>query len=232
MEEIFKNKMLLVVAPHPDDEVLGCGGLIGKVKKEGGKVYVLIMTAGVSPLYGSTYNLEGFLKETADAMKFMNIDDYEINLGPEFNNKLDTLNQLKLMDIIERDSKLALNKIKPDIVAIPFPSAHQDHVVVYQAALRACRPRPAELKPFQSIVLSYEYGQNQWASSDGFKPNFYLNIENFIDFKCQALSFYKSQLRPFPQYISEEAVRTLAKMRGIDVGVKAAEAFQVHRILV
>ena len=110
----FKGKKLLVIAPHPDDEILGCGGLIGRVKEEGGQVYVLIVTVGTTELYGGHSNLKERVKETEEVMKFLSVDDYEIAFpSDEHHLKLDVMPQKTLVDWFEKESKLALNKIKP-----------------------------------------------------------------------------------------------------------------------
>ncbi len=229
----FKGKKLLVIAPHPDDEILGCGGLIGRVKEEGGQVYIMIATVGTTELYGGHSNLEERIKETDEVMKFMKVDDYEIAFpSDEHHLRLDMMPQKTLVDWFEKESKLALNKIKPDIVAIPFMgSSNQDHRAVAHAAFTACRARPHSLKPFQNLILLYEdpVGNNLL---EAFRPNFYVDIKNNLDFKKKALSLYKSQIRGPLHQCSPETVTIKAQSRGREVAIESAEAFMLYRFLI
>lgn len=228
----FEGKKLLVIASHPDDEILGCGGLIGRVKNEGGEVYVLVMTVGNTELYGGHSDIKTRIKETEDVMKFIKVDDYDIALpGDEYHLKLDTLPQKTMIDIIEKGSKVSLNKVKPDILAFPFNgSSNQDHRAVSQASFTACRSRPHQLKSFQSLILLYEDPvQNNLMNE--FTPNFYVNIKDFIDFKCKALSLYKSQVRGPLHQCSPETITIKAQSRGREVAIEAAEAFMLYRLL-
>ncbi|MDP2692851.1 MAG: PIG-L family deacetylase, partial [bacterium] len=118
----FGPQRLLVIAPHPDDEVIGCGGLIKKIKDENGKVYVLYMTVGDT----KDFSKKGFsslnerLKEIDAVAKYLKVDGWDIALpGDDYHLKLDTLGQKALMDIIERESKVSIEKIKPTIVVFP-----------------------------------------------------------------------------------------------------------------
>jgi len=113
---------LLVIAPHPDDEVIGCGGLIQKVKKAGGKVYVIFLTNGTTNDFSkngpSTENERD--EEIKKVSKFLDFDDYHIAFeGNDFHLKLDTIGQKKIMDMIERESPISIEKIKPTIVVFP-----------------------------------------------------------------------------------------------------------------
>ena len=229
----FKDKKLLVIAPHPDDEILGCGGLIGRVKEAGGQVYVLIVTVGSAELYGGNSNLDERVKETKEVMKFIKADDYEIAFpSDEYHLKLDTIPQKTLVDWFEKQSRLALNKTKPDIVAIPFMgSSNQDHRAVAHAAFTACRARPHSLKSFQNLILLYEdpVGNNLLET---FRPNFYVDIKNSLNLKKEALSLYKSQLRGPLHQCSPETITIKAQSRGREVAIEAAEAFMLYRFLV
>jgi len=229
----FKGKRLLVIASHPDDEILGCGGLIGRVKEAGGQVYVLIVTVGSAELYGGNSNLDERVKETKEVMKFIKADDYEIAFpSDEHHLRLDMLPQRTLIDLMESGSKVSLNKVKPDIIALPFfGSSNQDHRSVAQAALTACRPRPHDLKPFQSLALTYEEPlQNNLLET--FRPNFYVNLKGLLDFKCQALKLYKSQVKGPIHQCSPETITIMAQSRGREVAIEAAEAFILYRFLV
>ena len=231
MNSLFNEKTLLVIAAHPDDEILGCGGLISKVKYGGGKVFVIAMTVGDQQQYGRQSIASSRMEEAKEVMKFMRVDGYEICLpGNKFHLRLDGVDKKTLIDIIEKTSRFSLQYVKPDIVAIPHPHYNQDETSVFEAAFTALRARPAHLKSQQTLVISYEDLSHNWALTP-FIPTLFVDIKDFINLKCKALSMYSSQVGDPSHYISEDSVRTLAKFRGKQVGVEAAEAFMVHRLL-
>ena len=117
------KQTLLVIAPHPDDEILGCGGLIKKIKDAGGKVYVLFLTVGDTHDFSNKGLSTGKerQKEIEKVAKFLKFDDYYLAFGGNDHHlKLDLWGQKALMDMIERGSSVSLEKVKPTIVAFPF----------------------------------------------------------------------------------------------------------------
>jgi N-acetylglucosamine malate deacetylase 1 len=226
----FKNERLLVIAPHADDEVLGCGGLISRIKHDGGKVYVLIFNVGSIAPTNEKYHTALWKKEAAEAMKFLNVDDYEtIYDSPLDNRYLDAKPLHSLISKIETDSRVSITKIKPTIVAIPtIHSHHQDHIHVFKACMAALRPLS---KPVSNIVLSYEAPEHsKWSVSGVFEPNFYVDIENFLAKKIQAFYKYKSQVRKGGR--DRDTIRNQAQYRGSEVGKKVCEAYFAHRFIV
>lgn len=231
----FKGQKLLIIAPHPDDEVIGCAGLIQKVKQAGGKVYILFLTVGDTKDFSKngSSSLKERKKEIEKVSKFLKYDDYDILFeGNDFHLKLDKLGQKKLMDVIERESKVSFEKIKPSIVAFPsFHSYNQDHRVVAYAAHAALRPSDKKLKHFVPIVLGYEEAADLWNSGEQIIPNLFIQLnESEIANKSKVLRLYKSQHRNFPNPRSPEALKTLAKLRGTQSGNKFSEGFFIHRL--
>ena len=231
----LKGQRLLVIAPHPDDDVIGCAGLIQKVKEKGGKVYVLFLTVGDT----NDFSKKGISKiaqrkkEIEKVASFLKYDKYDIALvGSKYHLRLDLLGQKKLMDIIERGSSVSIEKTKPTIVAFPsFFSYNQDHRVAAQAAFSALRPQNRDSKHFVPIVLSYEEPADVWSIDGQTALNLFVPItEKEARTKLQALKFYKSQLRPFPNLRSIKALESLAILRGAQAGTEYAEAFTNHRI--
>ncbi|MBM3898204.1 MAG: PIG-L family deacetylase [Thaumarchaeota archaeon] len=223
---------LLVVAPHPDDEVLGCGGLIPKVKKAGGEVHVLVMTVGSIAQYGGKSDTKVRIKELERVAKFLRFDSYYLALpGDKYHLCLDQVPKKKLVDIIESGEKVSLSAIKPTMVCIPYlHSTNQDHVAVAEAAFTACRPVGGKSKPIPKIVLSYEQPEISWSRAV-FNPNFFVDIGSEIRTKIEALKLYSSQIRKEPHPRSAENIVRIAESRGRQVGVKAAEAFECHRLV-
>src|SRR5687768_7892759 len=143
----LERPTLLVIAPHPDDEVIGCGGLISKIKAQGGKVYILFMTVGLSKDLsqgGRISSAKQRIREIEDVAQRLQFDEWRIAFnGDNYHLQLDQVPQKKLIHEIERGKKISLEVIQPDILAIPMlQDYNQDHRAVAQAALTACRPSP------------------------------------------------------------------------------------------
>ncbi len=224
----LKNEKLLVVAPHSDDEVLGCGGLISKIKKEGGKVFVLIFNLGFEK-NDTKESQDKRKQEVKEAMNALKVDDYHlVHEKADDNRDLDVEPLHSLIEIIESTSNVSLEKISPTIVAIPtIFSHHQDHVHVHNACIAALRPIST---PVSSVVLSYEAPEHsRWSSSGVFEPNFFVEIDDVIENKIMAFSKYNSQIRLGGR--DADSIRSQAKYRGQEVGKNLCEAFYVHRFI-
>ena len=224
------KERLLVIAPHADDEVLGCGGLISKVKKDGGKVYALIFNVGSIVKENNLKFTLIWKKEAKTALATLKVDDYEtVYDKPDDNRYLDAKPLHQLISRIETESKVSLEKINPTIVAIPtVHSHHQDHVHVARACMAALRPISTPISP---LVLSYEAPEHsRWSVSGTFEPNFYVDIEDFIDTKIKAFYKYKSQVRIGGR--DKHTIKNQAEYRGKEVGRKMCEAFYVHRLII
>ena len=213
-----EKERLLIFAPHPDDEILGCGGLMAKIKKNGGQVHVAAF---------STPSDKGIReKEFLKAMNLMKTDSWKIFYPSDFHLRLDTVPMFDLIQNIEHYVK----EIQPTIIAIPFPSFNQDHTVVYNACIAAMRSPAKEINRVLPSILIYEFLQIGWIPhTDLFVPNLYVDITAEIDNKVEAFKCYKSQ-NVNPQYaISSDSVQILAQMRGHEVSINAAEAYILKR---
>ena len=224
----FSNEKLLVIAPHSDDEVLGCGGLISKIKNDGGKVYVLIFNLGFEKT-DTVESQEKRKNEVREAMNVLKVDDYHlVHDQPDNNRDLDVEPLHSLIEVIESTSNVSLVKIAPTIVAIPtIFSHHQDHVHVHRACIAALRPIST---PISNIVLSYEAPEHsRWSASGVFEPNLFVEIDDVIENKILAFNKYRSQIRPGGR--DDDSIRNQAKYRGQEVGKNLCEAFYVHRFI-
>ena len=219
-------KNILIVAPHPDDEVLGCGGIIGKYTKAGNDVYVLVITRGNPKLYAED-RIDNVRREALAAHKLLGVK--ETKFLDFFAPQLDVTPQADLSRAISefiKDQKI-------EEIYLPHRGdIHHDHRAVFNAGLVAARPVNGCMV---KSIFSYEtLSETEWAApfgDDAFIPNHFVNIESEFDDKILAMSSFKSQLKPFPNTRSVEAIEALAKFRGATVGFMRAEAFMVIRTI-
>lgn len=220
---MIKNKKILIISPHPDDEAIGCGGLIMLAKQEGASVFVHYISVGTSRqfLTGKTTAKERIL-EIKEAAKFANFK-YKISFQENEFMKLDSLPQKEIIEKIED----ANEEFKPDIVCIPFRrSFDQDHRAVSLACITAFRPIPSTLRHQPKIILEYEEPYS-WSESEPFKPNFYFDLSSVFKQKIALLKCHKTQIRkdPFPR--SPQNLERLAGIRGCEIGTRFAEAYNL-----
>ena len=218
-------KSLVVIAPHPDDETLGAGGVIARLIDAGTEVSVLIVSGHLPPLYD-----DDAFKITQDeaekAFKVLGVKKFDFLKVPAT-----MVNQAPVSELNGRISQF-VNAAKPDWVFIPFPDRHIDHRIIFDASVVACRPvgnRPPK------VVLAYEtLSETHWnvpGVEPAFVPEFFIDITNHIETKTSALKEYASQISEAPSR-SIDAVMALAKFRGSQNGCSYAEAFKVVRIVV
>ena len=219
---------VLVVAPHPDDEVLGVGGTSARFADEGHSVTVVVVTKGEPELFDPQL-IERGRQEARLAHSYLGVKDTVFLDFPAA--RLDqvphhTLNRAILEVLQEK---------RPDIVFVPFlGDVHLDHRLVFDSTMVAVRPTgDIQVKE----VYAYEtLSETNWNASQGiypaFEPDFYIRVNHYLERKLEAMRTYSSQLRQFPHERSLEAIEVLAKRRGTAVGVNAAEAFITIRRLI
>jgi len=218
---------ILIIAPHPDDEVLGCGGTIKKHSNQGDDVYLCIVTKAYTPDWTQEF-IDNRKKNIDCSNKILGIKETFFLDLPTV--KLDTIPQKELNDSISK----CVENIKPEILYIPFGGdLNKDHRLVFESSIVATRPKP---KNSIKKVLSYEVlSETEWGSlraqemKDIFIPNIYIDISNTLEFKLEAMSCYKSELKDYPHPRSLEAINVLAKKRGSESGLTVAEAFVLIR---
>jgi len=214
---------ILIIAAHPDDEVLGVGGIAIKHVKNGDDVYCLILGEGITSRdnNASTENLSKASKEAGKIIGFKKMFFIEL---PD--NKFDSLPLLSITKIIER----YVEKIKPTIVYTHHPGdLNIDHQITYKTVMVACRPCnpycPREIYSFE-VLSSTEWQTDRLLS---FNPNIFVNIDDELEQKIKALKKYSSELREFPHSRSVEGVEILAEYRGMQSGMLTAEALYLIR---
>jgi len=234
-EDAFLSKQrMLVIAPHADDECFGCAGTMARIKSLGGEVYVIVCSVGDLKHYdGKDEIVTGSrrIEELEGVMQFLQVDDWDVLYrDADSHLRLDAIPRRDLIAKFERDSKLALDRLQPTILAIPVGSYNQDHEAVFRAAFTAARPGVPSIKPFQRIVLGYDNTSLFWSlEREKFHPNFYVDITQFLGDKLAALEMYESQQRAPVHHSSVQNVEYIARVRGREISVDAAEAYMCFR---
>jgi LmbE family N-acetylglucosaminyl deacetylase len=212
---------ILIIAPHPDDEVLGCGGTIAKYKGKNDKIYLCIVTKAYTPDWSEEF-LKNRPNEIAKSNKILGIHRTFFLDYPTV--KLDTIPQKELNDSISK----IIHTVKPQIVYIPFKGdLNKDHQIVCETSLVALRPHDHKVQK----ILSYEILSNtEWGGMpESFVPTVYVDITDTFTIKIEAMKAYKSELRTFPHPRSLQGIEILARKRGSEAGVKYAEAYKLIR---
>jgi LmbE family N-acetylglucosaminyl deacetylase len=220
----------LVIAAHPDDEVLGAGGTIAKLAAEGREVHIAILAEGITSRYAERDAADTALLDDlhADARRVADhLGAAGLTLHGLPDNRLDTVPLLDVVKVVEE----LVETLRPSDLFIQHAGdLNVDHGVVYRAALTATRP--LEGQPVRR-VLAYEVASStEWAFQQlepAFRPNVFVPIAETLETKIEAMELYRSEARPFPHPRSPEALRAIARRWGSVVGVPAAEAFQLVR---
>jgi LmbE family N-acetylglucosaminyl deacetylase len=225
-----KDSRVLVVAAHPDDEVLGCGGTLAKALHAGAQVAVLFLGEGISARFPfGQYDSPEF-KQQSDlrmqgarrALKSLGIT--QVKFGERLCCQFDRIPIITLAKEIEEQ----ISTFKPNILLTHNPSeVNVDHRIVYEAVEIACRPTrpetPREIYSFE-IVCS-----GNWTFESTFKPNVFVDVSQFWEAKMAAWRCYEGEDRKFPFPRSDEGLKTLAQYRGMAAGLEKAEAFRLAR---
>lgn len=216
---------VLVVAPHPDDEVLGCGGTIRGLSQTGHDVHVCIATRGWEPLFPES-QVEQVRGEARQASATLGAKLSFLDLPV---TRLAQMPEHELNGAVSR----LIDSISPDWVFMPFRSdLHEDHRQLFDALLVALRPLPERSHRVQRILCYETVSETHWAApgvDPAFEPQVYVDISPHLEAKLDAMRLYASQNRPAPHARSIESIRALAQFRGMTVGLHAAEAFVLLR---
>jgi N-acetylglucosamine malate deacetylase 1 len=214
----------LIIAPHPDDEVLGAGGTLLRRKAEGSTVAWLIVTS-ISTKTGS--GAEKIKQRTKEIKRVTKLFDFESVF--ELNFPTTQLDQVPMSDLVTRISNV-FKTFEPEEVFVPHPSdVHTDHRIVFDAVASCTK---WFRYPSVKRVLAYEtLSETDFGleASQAFRPNVFIDVEPYLADKLRAMDIYASEVGEFPFPRSHEAIRALAKLRGAASGFKAAEAFELLR---
>jgi LmbE family N-acetylglucosaminyl deacetylase len=221
----------LVLAAHPDDEVLGCGGTIARMADKGVRVHIAILADGVGarasdarPDPAELGRRRGAAERSAEILRATSIEFDDL---PD--NRMDSV---PLLEITKRVEGL-IARYRPDTVLTHHGGdLNIDHRRVHQATLTACRPQGDH--PVRTILCFEVPSSTEWQAPGShipFAPNWFVDISLTLERKLAALDAYASELRAWPHPRSRQAVAHLARWRGASIGSEAAEAFMLARHL-
>lgn len=214
---------ILVIAPHPDDETLGCGGTILKLKSLGNAVHWLIVTT-----------IEGVTGFPQDRVPVRQAEIEAVQRAYDFDGVHSCALPAARLDVLDKGSLIGaigsvVKDIRPDRVYLPYRNdVHSDHAAVFDAAISATKTFRS---PFVRSIYVYEtlsetdFGLRP--DDPGFRPNLYEDISGFIDKKIEIMAKFEGEMGHFPFPRSEECLRALATLRGAQANCQAAEAFMI-----
>lgn len=223
-----------VIAAHPDDEVLGCGGTLARMVDEGCTVHILLMADGETSRTSGTGQpvdagrLAARNAAAEAACKILGCASVEVLAFPD--NRLDGL---ELLDVVKCIEKFVQRYRPVTVLTHHAGDVNIDHCVVHDAVITACRPQPGH--PVKELLFFEVPSSTEWrpvGSAEPFLPNWFVDISATLAKKLEALQAYEAEMRAFPHPRSLKAVEALAQWRGASVGVEAAEAFVLGRKLI
>lgn len=222
----------LVIAAHPDDEVLGCGGTIARLADNGCQVFIAIMGEGITSRHeqrhlAPTVEIQSLHRQSREAAKLLGAKEVIFFDFPD--NRMDAL---PLLDIIKPMEKL-IEDIRPDTVYTHHGGdLNIDHATVFRSVLTATRPLAASCV---KTIFTFEIpSSTDWSFGKFppvFQPNTFVAIDKYLDKKIKAMQIYDSEARIFPHPRAPKALEATALRWGSIVGMKAAEAFELVRKL-
>lgn len=225
------KETILVIAAHPDDEVLGCGGTMARLVKEGNKVCSLILGEGVTARDDirdknkRAAQLQKLKKQAFDANKVLGVSD--VFFYDFADNRFDTVALLDIVKVVEQ----VVAKIKPTKIFTHYQKdLNIDHQITYKATIAATRPF---LGQKVREIYSYEVlSSTEWGYPLSFSPDTFFDISKTMDIKLKAMNQYKTELREFPHPRSLQSIKLNSKVWGIRAGIEYAEAFKCIRQIV
>jgi len=222
---------VLVIAAHPDDEVLGCGGTIAKHSQRGDKVHVLILAEGATSRdrqrerENRTSELSALAKAAHQGSDILGVSTLKLMDFPD--NRMDSCDLLDVVKVVEK----AIAQYSPEVIYTHHSGdLNIDHRITHQAVVTAARPLPGSL--VKTLLFFEVPSSTEWQtpnSATGFNSNWFVDISDKLEIKLKALNAYQLEMRDWPHARSIDAVKHLARWRGATVGVEAAEAFVLGR---
>jgi len=224
----------LVIAAHPDDELLGCGASIAKWINAGEEVHILIMAEGATSrtvnrnIEQKSEELSLLTKSAQQAAQIIGAKSLKLSGFPD--NRMDSIDLLDIVKVIESEIELLQPKT---VVTHHSGDLNIDHRIVHQAVMTACRPIPNHI--VRRLLTFETLSSTEWQTTSfttPFQPNWFEDVTKTIGRKMEALEAYHSEMREWPHARSLQSIEYLARSRGASIGCKAAEAFMLLRNIV
>ena len=224
------HRNILIVAAHPDDEILGCGAAIARLTEEGARATTLILGEGITSRGGEAGEEKNALRILKDQSKKANqlVGVKEVVFFDFPDNRFDTVPRLDIIRAVEGE----IERLRPDTIFTHHGGdLNVDHQITYEAVLTAARPLPKA--PVKSILSFEVLSSTEWGGNCvPFSPRVYIDISSTLEVKIRAMESYKGEIRDFPHPRSKQGIEALARRRGAEAGLWAAEAFEVVRWIV
>lgn len=222
-------RTVLVVAAHPDDEVLGCGATIARLSREH-EVRIAILGEGITSRYrGRTSAAKRGLGRLQDQARAAgaHLHARSVEFGGLPDNRFD---EVPLLDVVKK-VETWVERYRPQVVYTHHPGdLNIDHTTTFRAVLTATRPlQGAPVKELYTFEIA---SSSEWAFQHiepAFRPNVFMDVSQSIDDKIEAMQMYTDEVRAFPHPRSPEALQAIARRWGSVVGVNYAEAFELIR---
>lgn len=223
---------VLVIAAHPDDEVLGCGATAARLVQEKHEIHFAILGEGITSRHGQRSDagageLEGLHEHARAAAALLGVQSLVLHKLPD--NRLDTLPLLEVVKVVAE----LVDRIKPEVIYTHHPGdLNVDHGVIHRAVVTATRPMAGQ--PVREIYAFEVPSSTDWAFGGlqpAFRPNVFVDVTATLEAKIAAMACYKTETRQFPHPRSPEALRAAAMRWGSIAGCQAAEAFELVRSL-
>jgi len=221
---------IMVIAAHPDDEVLGCGGAIARHIRTGDKVRVVIMAEGITSRPREATQAEALEQlRTAATRANQILGTTELVMDGLPDNRLDSMDRLAVIKRVES----YIERWRPSVVYTHHVGdINIDHQVVHHAVVTACRPQPRS--PVRTLLFFEVPSSSEWqvpGSGATFQPNWFVDISSDLYLKVKAMEAYCGEIRDWPHPRSKKGIEYLAHWRGCSVGLDAAEAFMLGRFI-
>lgn len=221
---------ILTVAAHPDDEILGCGGVIARFVKEKAEAYTLILGEGLTSrdekrdIKIRKREIERLKKQAVEANRILGVKKNFLFDFPD--NRFDTVPLLDIVKVIEKIK----SEIRPDIIFTHYgKDLNIDHQITYSAVITATRPIKGETV---KEIYSFEIiSSTEWNYPLTFTPDVFFDISGTIDLKIKAMQEYKTEFKEYPHPRSPEAIKLNANYWGVRVSLEHAEAFKSIRLI-
>lgn len=224
---------ILVIAAHPDDEVLGCGATIARHVKRGDEVHIVILSEGATSRDAQRdcekrgVELSDLAEAAHKAKEVLGVSSLTLHDFPD--NRMDSIDLLDVVKVVEQHVAI----VEPEIVYTHHAGdVNIDHRIIHHAVITACRPLPG--RSVRTLLFFEVPSSTEWqttGSAPSFTPNWFVDVSDTLNDKLIALQAYQAEMRPWPHPRSLKSVEYLARWRGSVVGHEAVEAFMLGRLV-